>query len=204
MIYIYIFIYIWCMILYIRHAPGPTKMTLKMPNHVCQSEAIWKNTPLPGRCGRIFLEALATGQLQRGGLFLASKMHGTFTKHCNLQHVWPQTASSYFLRYNFVAKIVANKMPILGWVQQFLAISHLLEPGWAVAKTGQKMIDFRLEQHEVKNAMFFKTSCFLHVVLPKSIANTSVFGWFALGARSHTVKKTPVFTWLFKLLAEKT
>ena len=31
----------------------------------------------------------------------------------------------------------------------------------------------------------FKTSCVLHVVLSNT-ANTSVFGWFAVGAGSHT------------------
>lgn len=35
---------------------------------------------------RVFPEALTQSALARGGgVFFAGKMHGTFTKHCNLQ-----------------------------------------------------------------------------------------------------------------------
>ena len=66
-----------------------------------------------GRCKGHVFSALAAGQLHLWGPFFVGKMHGTFMKHCNLQHFWTQTASS-----NFVARIVTNNMSILGAVWQ--------------------------------------------------------------------------------------
>ena len=48
------------------------------------------NPPAPvGAKGRVFPEALATGSFSWGGPFYAGKTHGTFIKHCNLQHFGP-------------------------------------------------------------------------------------------------------------------
>ena len=62
--------------------------------------AFTKNPPAPvGAKGRVFPEALAIGSFSWGGggaPFSAGKTHGTFIKHCNLQHFGSQTASPTF------------------------------------------------------------------------------------------------------------
>ena len=111
-------------------------------------------------------------------------------KHCNLLHFWAQTASPNFLRYNFVAKVVTNKMSILGPVQQFFCD---LTPSWVRTSGGK---------NRAKNAWFlnwgaqaqkcekvFQSIVFVCMLSCQNTANTSVFGWFALGAGSHTTEE---------------
>ena len=57
------------------------------------------------RAKRVFPEALTHVSFSWGGPFFAGKMHGTFKKHCSLQHFEAQTASPNFWCYNFAARL---------------------------------------------------------------------------------------------------
>ena len=49
----------------------------------------------------------------------------------------------------------------------------------------------------------FQNMVFFCMLSCQNTASTSVFGWFALGAGSHTSEEKPVFTIHLKLLVEK-
>ena len=145
----------------------------------------------PGRCkGRVFLEALATNRsaLAGGASYFAGNMRGKFVTHCNLQDFWAQTASPSFLSQNFVAKIVTNKMSILGLVWQYFAI---FTPSWVRMSGGKNASKNDSFLHwgaraENMSKIASKTSCILDFRLVKVLtANTIVHGWFALRAGSN-------------------
>ena len=50
----------------------------------------------------------------------------------------------------------------------------------------------------------FQSIVFFGMLFFQNIANTSVFGWFALRVGSKKMKKTPLFAIHFKPLVEKT
>ena len=71
-----------------------------------------------------------------------------------------------------------------------------------MAKTQQKMIDFLLDEHELKkckklfqNIVFL---CFFCMLSCQSTVNTTVFGWFALRTGSENMKKKRGISGTFK------
>ena len=69
----------------------------------------------------------------------------------------------------------------------------------------QKMIDFLLDEHELKKCeKLFQNIVFFCMLSCQNIVNTTVFGWFALRTGSENMKKTVVFAVHLKPLVEKT
>ena len=74
-----------------------------------------------------------------------------------------------------------------------------------MAKTQQKMIDFLLDEHELKKCeKLFQNIVFFCMLSCQNSVNTTVFGWFALRTGSENMKKTVVFAVHLKPLVEKT
>ena len=74
-----------------------------------------------------------------------------------------------------------------------------------MAKTQQKMIDFLLDEHELKKCeKLFQNIVFFCMLSCQNTVNTTVFGWFALRTGSENMKKPVVFAVHVKPLVEKT
>ena len=72
-------------------------------------------------------------------------------------------------------------------------------------KTQQKMIDFLLDEHELKKCeKLFQNIVFFGVLSCQNTVNTTVFGWFALRTGREDMKKTVVFAVHLKPPVEKT
>ena len=73
-----------------------------------------------------------------------------------------------------------------------------------MAKTLQKMIDFLLDEHELKKCEELFQNIFFCMLSCPNTVNTTVFGWFALRTGSENMKKTVVFAVQEKPRGEKT
>ena len=75
-----------------------------------------------------------------------------------------------------------------------------------MAKTQQKMVDFLLDEHELKKCekLIVPKRRFFCMLSCQNTVNTTVFGWFALRTGSDNMKKTVVFAVHSKPLVEKT
>ena len=62
-----------------------------------------------------------------------------------------------------------------------------------MAKTQQKMIDFLIDEHELKKCEKCFKTLFFCMLSCQNTVNTIVFGWFALRTGSKTMNKTMVF-----------
>ena len=74
-----------------------------------------------------------------------------------------------------------------------------------MANTQQKMIDFLIDEHELKKSeKLVQNIVFFRMVSCQNNVNTTVSGWFALRTGSKNMKKTVVFAVHLKPLVEKT
>ena len=63
-----------------------------------------------------------------------------------------------------------------------------------MAKTQQKMINFLLDEHELKKCeKLFQNIVFFCMLSCQNTVDTTVIGWFALRTGSENMKKTVVF-----------